>query len=46
MRKYESHQVIGAVSEGHDISLIGFGNFTISLVDVRMGMNPKTKKPI
>jgi len=38
--------VIEAVSEGNDVSLIGFGNFTISAVEARKGINPKTKEPL
>jgi DNA-binding protein HU-beta len=38
--------VIGAASEGNDVSLIGFGNFTINAVEARAGINPKTKAPI
>ena len=38
--------VINAISKGHEISLIGFGNFTISEAEARAGINPKTKEPI
>ena len=38
--------VISAISEGNEVSLIGFGNFTISQVEARAGMNPKTKEPL
>jgi nucleoid DNA-binding protein len=42
----QSPCVIGSVSEGKEISLIGFGNFTISKVAAREGRNPKTKEPL
>jgi DNA-binding protein HU-beta len=38
--------IIGAVGEGNDVSLIGFGNFTINAVEARQGINPKTKSPL
>ena len=38
--------VIGSVSEGKELSLTGFGNFTISKVAARDGINPKTKEPL
>ena len=34
--------VIDALSKGNEISLIGFGNFTVSKVAARTGRNPKT----
>jgi len=34
--------VIDAMGHGKEISLIGFGNFTISKVEARTGRNPKT----
>ena len=34
--------VIEAMGQGKEISLIGFGNFTISKVAAREGRNPKT----
>jgi nucleoid DNA-binding protein len=34
--------VIDAIGEGKEISLIGFGNFTISKVAARNGRNPRT----
>jgi DNA-binding protein HU-beta len=34
--------VIDAMEQGKEISLIGFGNFTISKVAARNGRNPKT----
>jgi DNA-binding protein HU-beta len=33
---------ISALSEGEDISLVGFGNFTVSKVAARTGRNPRT----
>lgn len=38
--------VIGAISKGNHISIIGFGNFNINAVEARPGINPKTKEPI
>lgn len=38
--------IIGAVGEGNDVSLIGFGNFTINAVEARAGVNPKTKEQL
>ena len=34
--------VIDAMGQGKEISLIGFGNFTISKVAARNGRNPRT----
>jgi DNA-binding protein HU-beta len=34
--------VIDAIGEGKEISLIGFGHFTISKVAARTGRNPRT----
>jgi DNA-binding protein HU-beta len=34
--------VIDALGEGKEISLIGFGNFTVSRVEAREGRNPRT----
>jgi|TARA_B110000503_G_C7029332_1_gene363303 DNA-binding protein HU-beta len=33
---------ISALSEGNEISLVGFGNFTVSKVAARTGRNPRT----
>jgi DNA-binding protein HU-beta len=38
--------VIDVVGQGKEISLIGFGNFTISKVAARNGCNPKTQEPL
>ena len=38
--------VISALSEGKEISLIGFGNFSVSEVAARPGRNPKTGEVI
>ena len=38
--------VIDAISKGNEISLIGFGNFSVSEVAARTGINPKTKEPL
>jgi DNA-binding protein HU-beta len=34
--------VIDAMGQGKEISLIGFGNFTVSKVAARTGRNPRT----
>lgn len=34
--------VIDAIGQGKEISLLGFGNFTISKVEARNGRNPRT----
>lgn len=34
--------VIDAVEKGNEISLIGFGNFSVSKVAARAGRNPRT----
>lgn len=34
--------VIDAISKGNEISLIGFGNFSVSKVAARSGRNPRT----
>ena len=38
--------LIDAVGSGNEISLIGFGNFSVSEVAARTGINPKTKEPL
>ena len=38
--------VIDALSKGNEISLIGFGNFTVSKVAPRTGRNPRTGKAL
>ncbi len=38
--------VIDALSQGKEISLVGFGNFTIGKVAARTGRNPKTQEPL
>jgi len=38
--------VIDALGEGKEISLIGFGSFSIGKVAARTGRNPKTQEPI
>ena len=38
--------VIDAISKGNKISLIGFGNFSISKVAARTGRNPRSGKAI
>ncbi len=34
--------VIDAMKEGKEISLVGFGNFSVSRVEAREGRNPRT----
>lgn len=34
--------VIDAISKGNEISLIGFGNFSVSKIEAREGRNPRT----
>jgi DNA-binding protein HU-beta len=34
--------VISALGEGKEVSLVGFGNFSVSEVAARAGRNPKT----
>lgn len=34
--------VTGALAEGNEVSLIGFGNFSVSKVEARAGRNPRT----
>ena len=38
--------VINAIAHGSEISLIGFGGFSISKVKARTGRNPKTQEPM
>ena len=38
--------VIDVVAHGNEISLIGFGSFSISKVEARTGRNPKTQEPM
>jgi DNA-binding protein HU-beta len=38
--------IIGAVSEGNDVSILGFGTFSVNVVDARQGINPMTKEPL
>ena len=38
--------VIDAIGEGKEISLIGFGNFSVSKVEARNGINPKSRESI
>ncbi len=38
--------VIGALGDGEEVSLIGFGNFSVREVIARPGHNPKTGKTI
>ena len=37
---------IGAISEGTEISLVGFGKFSISKVNARPGRNPQTGEAV
>lgn len=38
--------VIGALGQGDDVSLVGFGNFSVSEVKARSGRNPRTGEAI
>lgn len=38
--------ITSALSEGKDISLLGFGSFTVSKIAEKMGRNPKTQQPM
>lgn len=38
--------VIDAMGQGKEISLVGFGNFSIGKVAARTGRNPKTQEPL
>ena len=38
--------IIDAIGKGNEISLIGFGNFSVSKVAARTGRNPKTQEPM
>ena len=38
--------VIGALGEGNDVSLVGFGSYSVSEVASRPGRNPRTGDPI
>ena len=38
--------VIDAMGQGNEISLIGFGNFSVNKVAARSGRNPRSGEPI
>ncbi|MCP5369536.1 MAG: HU family DNA-binding protein [Rickettsiaceae bacterium] len=38
--------VIEALSKGEEVSLVGFGNFSVSKVASKTGRNPRTGEPI
>ena len=38
--------IIGALGKGEEVSLVGFGNFSVSKVAARAGRNPRTGEPI
>lgn len=38
--------VIGALGEGNDVSLVGFGSYSVSQVAARSGRNPRTGEAI
>lgn len=38
--------VIGALGEGNDVSLVGFGSYSVSEVAARPGRNPRTGETI
>ena len=41
-----TNSVISGLSEGKDISLTGFGLFSVSKIPARDGRNPKTGEPL
>ena len=40
------NSVTSALAEGKEISLIGFGNFSVSKIEARDGRNPRTGEPL
>jgi len=38
--------VTGALAEGNEVSLVGFGNFSVSKVEARAGRNPRNGEAI
>ena len=38
--------VTDALREGNEVTLVGFGNFTVSSIEARAGRNPKTGEVI
>ena len=38
--------IIDALGDGKEISLIGFGSFSVSKVEARNGINPKSREKI
>ena len=38
--------VVGALGEGKEVSLVGFGKFYSTKVEARQGRNPRTGEPI
>lgn len=38
--------VIGALGDGNDVSLVGFGSYSVSQVAARPGRNPRTGETI
>jgi DNA-binding protein HU-beta len=38
--------VMSALGDNHEVSLIGFGNFSVSKVEARKGRNPRTGEDI
>lgn len=39
-------EITGSVSDGHDVSLIGFGTFSVRERAARTGKNPQTGEPL
>ncbi|MAM58969.1 MAG: DNA-binding protein HU [Salinicola sp.] len=39
-------EITGTVSKGNDVTLIGFGSFTVRERAARTGKNPQTGKPL
>ena len=38
--------VVKALKKGEEVSLVGFGNFTVSRVEAKTGRNPRTGEPL
>lgn len=38
--------ITSALAAGNEVSLVGFGNFSVSSIDARKGRNPQTGKEI
>ena len=38
--------IAGALAQGDEVRLVGFGTFEVKKREARMGLNPKTKEPV